>query len=266
MLLHSILSLTVCTLAVAQSIPIAAVDYTPTFATCPKGFSLVRPAGSSPTDQCLSSGEKSYIHNRRSKVLPNAWKSYLSNVKATNITLPSYVSSILHGHHYKSQPNLGIAVSGGGLRATTFGAGVLNVLDARNQTSVRTGTGGLLQATTYLAGLSGGSWLVTSLAQANFPTIQDLVFGSSDPSGYAGWLTQFDVLAPGTSLAQDLTYIESLLAEIVGKHAAGFPVTITDIFARGLSRHFLNGTTEGDIFNTSFAHGAGITFSGIVKQ
>ena len=61
-----------------------------------------------------------------------------------------------------------IATSGGGYRAAMFGAGVMMGLDGRNQTSVSAGTGGLLQAIDHLSGLSGGSWLVTSLAQAKF--------------------------------------------------------------------------------------------------
>jgi len=240
-------------------------DYTPTFGPCPHGFSLVRLAGPSPDQQHLSSGERDYVNSRRSEVLPQAWQSYLANVLATNVSLPGYVSSILGGNTHASGPNFGIAVSGGGYRAATFGAGVLNVLDGRNASSVNVGTGGLLQAATYISGLSGGSWLVTSLAQANFPTIQDLIFGSSDPAAYSGWLTQFDVLAPGANQLEDLAFIETLVGEIAGKYTEGLRVTITDVWARGLSRHFLNGTTADDIFNTSLPHGAGITFSSLAN-
>jgi len=44
--------------------------------------------------------------------------------------------------------------------------------------------GGLLQATTYLTGLSGGSWLVGSLYVNNFTSVQDII--------NAGSLWQFD--------------------------------------------------------------------------
>jgi lysophospholipase len=175
--------------------------------------------------------------------------------------LPEYVSSILSGDTDVYGPNFAISISGGGYRAATFGAGVLNALDGQNASSVSIGTGGLLQAATYIAGLSGGSWLVGSLAQANYPTMQNLIFGSQDPSAYAGWLTQFDVFTPSTNVTSDLEYLESLVGEISGKYAAGFRVSLTDLWARGLSRHFLNGTTADDIFNTSLAHGAEITFS-----
>jgi lysophospholipase len=244
---------------------VSAGTYTPTFGPCPHGFSLVRSTGPSPGRQHLSSGERDYINSRRSEVIPQAWQSYLANVLATNVSLPRYVSTILSGDIHANGPNFGIAVSGGGYRAAIFGAGVLNVLDGRNASSVNVGTGGLLQAATYISGLSGGSWLVGSLAQANFPTIQDLIFGSSDPDAYSGWLTQFDVLDPGATQAEELTYLESLVGEVAGKYTEGLRVTITDVWARGLSRHFLNGTTADDIFNTSLPHGAGITFSGLTN-
>lgn len=51
------------------------------------------------------------------------------------------------------------------------GAGVIQALDSRD-TDLR--TSGLYQALTYHSGLSGGSWLLSSLAGNNFPTISSL--------------------------------------------------------------------------------------------
>lgn len=48
----------------------------------------------------------------------------------------------------------GIATSGGGLRASLYGAGTIAALDSRNETNI----GGLLQLAEYSSGLSGGSW------------------------------------------------------------------------------------------------------------
>ena len=56
------------------------------------------------------------------------------------------------------------------------GAGALAAFD--NRTAGATGTGqlgGVLQAATYLSGLSGGSWLVGSLFVQNFTTVQSIV-------------------------------------------------------------------------------------------
>jgi len=94
--------------------------YTPSFGKCPTDFSLVRLAGS--TTQTLSKGEQDYISARKEQVLPGAWKSYLQSVQGTGATLPSYISDILGGNS-KEKPTLGIAQSGGGLRAAIVGAG-----------------------------------------------------------------------------------------------------------------------------------------------
>jgi lysophospholipase len=94
--------------------------YTPSFGQCPSDFSLVRLAGS--TTQTLSKGESDYISARKGQVLPGAWKSYLDTVQGTGANLPSYISDILGGKS-KETPTLGIAQSGGGLRAAIVGAG-----------------------------------------------------------------------------------------------------------------------------------------------
>ena len=243
--------------------------YTPKATSCPSDFQLVRSAGL--TNQKLSPDESSYVSSRQSDVLPGAWKTYLSNVQATNVSLPDYVGSILSGgSNGSSLPTLGIATSGGGYRAAIFGAGILNALDGRNTTSTGAGTGGLLQAATYLSGLSGGSWLVTSAMQANFPTFQEVVFGPGNgskvsPSGFGGWNTQFDLTAPNNNTAKDLSFIFNALTEVSGKVGVGFPVTITDVWARLLSRHFVNGTQGSNFFGNDTTHGAGVLLSQIAN-
>lgn len=239
----------------------AAVAYTPKLSRCPSGVSLVRKTGT--TKQSLGCSESKYIHTRKSKVLPSAWSSYLQNVEksaqSNDIPLPSYVSKLLS--HKNSHPTLGIATSGGGYRAAMFDAAVLNVLDGRNKTSTQLGTGGLLQAASYITGLSGSGWLVGSLAQNNFPTLLDLIFGSTSGSG--GWITQLDLLQPSTDPNVVVAFIGEMLQEIAGKYAAGFPVTSSDVVARSLSRHFVTGTTVANFFNTTLAHGSGVTFSSV---
>lgn len=258
--------LLLCTLPTyAQSIP--ALAYAPTVTPCPKDFTLVREAGTE--KQALSSGESEYVSSRAEHVLPGAWKTFLSSVQGTthhSEPLPSYVSQILDGQHGQAAyPTLGFAVSGGGYRAAIFGAGVLNAFDARNCSSVAIGTGGLLQAATYLAGLSGGGWFVGSLVQADFPTIQDLVFGCPKSTTDEGWLANFDLLLPGSNAVSDTAYILELVEEVELKAAEGFPVTVTDVWARALSRHFVNGTNSANFFDVTSPHGAGITFSSLAQ-
>ncbi len=246
-------------LVVAQTA--ADIAYTPQFSVCPSGVPLVRLAGT--TQQSLSNSESAYISAKKSQVLPSAWQTYLLNVQnsaqANNIQLPSYVSAILAD--LNPQITLGIATSGGGYRAAIFGAGVLNAIDGRNTTSAQTGAGGLLQAATYLSGLSGGSWLVGSLIQNDFPPLLELMFGPNPDSG--GWNAQVDLIAPSSSIVIDAEYIADLIGEIEGKFSAGFPVTITDVWARTLSRHFISGTTPLNILDPALLHGAGVTWSSI---
>ncbi|KAG2123253.1 lysophospholipase catalytic domain-containing protein [Suillus clintonianus] len=263
------------TLLVASSLPLFAVAqsaaslaYTPVYDACPSGFTLVRQAGSNAAgNQTLNSQETAYINGRKSNVLPNAWKTYLSNLEATNTSLPSYVSGILSGNS-SGYPNLGIACSGGGWRASMFGAGVMNALDGRNTASVALGTGGLLQAAQYLTGLSGGANLVGSLAQANFPTMDVLAFGtnSTDPTNaWGGWLAQINQEAPYVNTTQNNEYIQLLVEEVRGKFEAGFAVSYVDVVARDNGRHFVNGTDVNNFFDESLVHGAGYTWSGVAN-
>lgn len=149
--------------------------------------------------------------------------------------------------------------------------GIMNALDSRNQSSKAAGTGGLLQAATYVSALSGGSWLVTSLALANYPTIQNLIFppgasgGGSDTNVFGGWLADLNVLGPSTDQATNAQFIGTLFGELAGKLQAGFPVTFADVWSRALARHFVNGTTAQNLLSNATAHGAGVTFSSIAK-
>ncbi|KAJ6453592.1 lysophospholipase [Mycena sanguinolenta] len=233
----------------------ASASIGPSLQRCPADFQLVR------RGQTISASEARYIEGKRQKVLPDAFKTYLQNVKGTGVKLPQYVEHILQS---KSQlPTVGISTSGGGYRAAIFGAGVLNALDARNSSAVKKGTGGLLQAATHLAGLSGGSWLVTSLAQANFPTMQHLIFGDGKTNDFAGWLTSVDLWTVSDDTTEQATFAQEVLREIAVK-AKHFPVSVGDVWGRALARHFTNGTTLATLLaNTS--HGADILFSDLVN-
>ncbi|KAF8555546.1 hypothetical protein OG21DRAFT_854412 [Imleria badia] len=252
-------------LVTAQSV--ASKAYTPMAGTCPEGFTLVRMAGS-PGHQSLSSSEAAYVQARRSQVIPPAWKTYLANVEAANVTLPSYVSTILSGSSLET-PNFGIATSGGGYRAAIFGAGVLNALDGRNASSNSAGLGGLLQAATYLVGLSGGSWLLTSLVHANLPTMRELIFGYPNPiiadNSWGGWNANYSVVAPSSDPITDTEYVTDLVEELEGKYDDGYVVTFVDLWARMLARHFVNGTFPSNFYNESYAHGAGILWSSVAE-
>ena len=249
----------------AQSVSSKA--WTPVTGACPQGFSLVRMAGS-PGNQSLSTSEAAYVRARQTQVLPAAWKTYLANVEATKVSLPSYVSGILNGSSSET-PNFGIATSGGGYRAAIFGAGVLNALDGRNSSSNKVGLGGLLQTASYLSGLSGGAWFVTSLAQANFPTTQELIFGypgtSAANNAWGGWNADYSLYAPSDNPFTDADYLLHLAQELEGKYDAKYAVTFADYWSRALARHFTNGTFSSNFFDESYTHGAGVLWSSVAE-
>ncbi|KAJ7178193.1 lysophospholipase [Mycena filopes] len=226
----------------------------PTTQRCPADFELVR------RGQTISAAESRYIEDRREKILPGAFKTYLRNVEKTGVALPKYVQDILEGKTLQL-PGVGITTSGGGYRAAIFGAGVLNAFDGRNASSVTKGTGGLLQTATHLAGLSGGSWLVTSLMQANFPTMQHLLFG--DGQNFGGWLPSFDLWTVSTDPLEQAAFAQEIMQELAPK-AKHFPVSVGDAWGRALARHFSNGTTL-DTFLSNTSHGAGILFSDLIN-
>jgi putative meiotic phospholipase SPO1 len=72
--------------------------------------------------------------------------------------------------------SIGFAISGGGYRSMLTGAGVIAAFDARttNSTSAN-GLGGLLQSGNYIAGISGGAWLVMNLLASDFQPVVESI-------------------------------------------------------------------------------------------
>lgn len=114
-----------------------------------------------PQNQTIHPSEEEYVSTRLTAVIPNAWRDWVGDGSAIGYNLTAFVD-VSGGNDPTANaaekfPKIGIAVSGGGLRAAQFGAGVLSALDARNDSSKSAGTGGMLQVMSYLAGLSGTS-------------------------------------------------------------------------------------------------------------
>jgi lysophospholipase len=102
----------------------------------------------------LADAEKAYLAGRK-PVADKALASWLTKVD------PAFETS-------GKMPTMGLAASGGGYRAFLTGAGVVQGLDSQDTIFA---TGGLWQAISYHAGLSGGAWLVSALAANGWPTI-----------------------------------------------------------------------------------------------
>ena len=78
-----------------------------------------------------------------------------------DFSLEQYFS--IHSRNTSALPNVAIAFSGGGYRACLSGAGAIQAFDSREGNLTVGHLGGLLQSATYIAGLSGGSWLLGSI-------------------------------------------------------------------------------------------------------
>jgi lysophospholipase len=127
-----------------------------------------------------------------------------------------------------------LATSGGGYRSLLVGAGVIQGLDERDSSI---STSGLFQALTYQSGLSGGSWLLSSLAGNNYPTITTLKEGLWEQA------FQDSLLLPDNLLVAEA--YASIVDDITAKQLAGFPPTLTDPWGRLLSYQLLEGPDGG---------------------
>jgi lysophospholipase len=204
--------------ATAQSAPAALKKratslYAPYNSSCPS-TPLVRPASG------ISSNESAYF-NVRKPLADQALKSWLQT-----ISFNSNVSTL---------PSIGLTTSGGGYRSLLEGAGVVQAFDSRDS---QTSTSGLFQALTYHAGLSGGAWLVSSLAGNDWPTVSSLVSGL--------WSDAFEetLFLPGGAVAapvDDATITNDLIA----KDEAGFDPVLTDPWGRLISYQLLYGYDGG---------------------
>jgi lysophospholipase len=127
-----------------------------------------------------------------------------------------------------------LSTSGGGYRSLLVGAGIIQGLDDRDS---NISTSGLYQALTYESGLSGGAWLLSSIAGNNYPTISSLRENLWEQA------FQDSVLVPSHLLAAPA--YSAIVADIAAKQAAGFPPTLTDPWGRLLSYQLLFGTDGG---------------------
>ncbi|KAH6662856.1 lysophospholipase [Halenospora varia] len=125
-----------------------------------------------------------------------------------------------------------------------IGDGAIAAFDNRTTNSTSQGQlGGILQASTYLSGLSGGSWLVGSLYAQNFPSVQAVMTGV--PNDLATlWQFSNSILKGPTELSVT-QYYNNIFDDVSGKAAAGFNTTITDYWGRGLSYQFVNASDGG---------------------
>ena len=193
---------------------ISALKYVPKPALCPTS-GLVRPATS------LNTQEAAYVKSRT----PKANAALASWLKKQGVSCTSPL------------PSVGLASSGGGLRALLETAGVVKALDGRDS---NLGTSGLYQGLTYQSGLSGGSWFLSSLAANNWPTVSSLEKQLWEPAFSAS------LLLPAYLLSEAGAEEYAVIAEdLVAKQDAGYQTSIIDAWGRLLSYSLLYGSDGG---------------------
>lgn len=197
-----------------------APSYAPFDVACPEG-SLVREANS------VSDHEQQWLSQRHIKT-DQAMKDFLKY--STNFTDSEIEASLGN-----LSINLALAPSGGALRSLLVGAGEIAALDNTTVGAFEHGLGGLLQASSYLAGSSGSGWLVSSLIY------NDMAYGS-----------QWDFDHPffslgGLNLKKTINTWHLVSDEVDAKKAAGFPTSFTDTYGRALVRQLLN---SSDLYST----------------
>ncbi|KAJ5895132.1 hypothetical protein N7495_006823 [Penicillium taxi] len=218
-----------------RALPNAPDGYAPKNVTCPDTRPTIRSAAT------LSTNETDWLKTRRPKAL-SALKDFFGHVTVGSYDVASYLEK--HSSNTSNIPNIGIAVSGGGYRALMNGAGAIKAFDSRTENASTSGhLGGLLQSATYLAGLSGGSWLLGSIYINNFTTISALQasdnvwqFGNSILEGPKDGLIQ---------ILDSADYYVDLVKAVDAKGDAGFDTSITDIWGRALSYQMFNATDGG---------------------
>ncbi|KAL3473584.1 lysophospholipase catalytic domain-containing protein [Aspergillus californicus] len=222
---------------VERALPNAPDGYTPDNVSCPSNRPEIRLATE------LSSNETSWLDTRRGKT-QSALRDFFGHVSVGNFDAVGYLDRV--ASNSSNLPNVGIAVSGGGWRALMNGAGAIKAFDSRTDNSTAEGQlGGLLQSATYLAGLSGGGWLVGSIYVNNFTTISSL---QTTEAGSV-WQFQNSILEGpdegGLQILDSAGYYRDIYDSVNGKSDAGFETSLTDYWARSLSYQMINASDGG---------------------
>lgn len=177
-------------------------------------------------------------------------RDLLGRLNISGFDAESYITK--YANNASALPNIAIAVSGGGYRACLNGGGAVQAFDSREINSTAAGhLGGLLQSATYLAGLSGGGWLVGSIYVNNFTTITGLLDNNASPVWQFG-NSIFEGPASGSIQVLDSAeYYTDIEHEVSGKADAGFNTSVTDYWGRALSFQLVNASDGGASYTWS---------------
>lgn len=194
--------------------------YAPGPVDCPSERPTIRGASE------LSPEEQQWLERRRDNTI-EPLRDFLRRANIPDFDGPAYIQS--NRDNASALPNVAIAASGGGYRALLNGAGAIAAFDSRSPNSTGAGqVGGLLQLATYIAGLSGGGWLVGSLYVNNFTTIQALQANESGPVWDFERALFEGPSGDGFGLFNTIDYYTDVQNAVSSKDAVGFNTSITD--------------------------------------
>lgn len=199
--------------------------YAPRQTECPD-FDIVRNASS------LNEAEVEYVQQRQ-EITNEKLIDFLDDIaQIPDFDAKKFINDNKDTHNI----SIGLAFSGGGYRAMLCGAGELLALDDRYKDSKLRGLGGLLQSSTYLAGLSGGGWLLGTLVLNNWISVADIL---EPDSGI--WDLEDLIFNPnGLNLVRNIRYYNALREALDKKDEFGFATSLTDVWGRALSLQFFN--------------------------
>lgn len=176
-------------------------------------------------------------------------RDLLGRLNITGLDTDSYIDGI--SNNMTAMPKIGIAASGGGYRALMNGAGALAAFDSRTTGSSGPGQlGGLMQASTYLSGLSGGGWLVSSIAMNNWTTVESIINGNE---GNVWEFSNSILEGPdrGIQILSTVDYYHTLDDQVSGKSDAGYDTSVTDLWGRALSFQLIDAPNGGPAYTYS---------------
>lgn len=197
----------------------SADSYVPHYVDCPEGIQIVRQPRST------SLAESEWVHGRKEQIV-DALGRYLSNLDLGGFNTTDYMARVRANVDY-TVPVIGWANSGGGWRAAMTGVGGLQAIDERTAGAREAKVGGLFQILTYIAGLSGGSWPVSSPVFHDYEPITQMI---------ADWQVDVDRFSE--------TDVDAYFEVIAEKAAAGFNVTVSDFLGRGFAAQVIPGVNR----------------------
>jgi len=212
-------------------------SYAPATVDCADDLNIIRAADG------LSDSESSWVA-KRDAVTQAALKTFLTRA-TSNFGDKSILNSLFS--ESSNVPRVAIAASGGGYRATFGDAGMVAAMDDRTDGANDHGLGGLLQGTTYLAAISGGSWFTSTVVFNNWTSVQDIINQMGDNDGSI-WDIEQSALSPGgTDTAFTNQRFENISGALNEKAAAGFPTSLADVWGLAFSYYFFPSLPEGGV-------------------